>query len=103
MRIKLGVMKRREFLKLSTFSILSAAVFSSAKALVSQKIITKPDTPNDLYYPLRGNAFDTVADGESHYNHMPFEQLADDIERFRMPRKWTEARMLNLQSEGIIS
>lgn len=95
-------MNRRKFLKLSFFSACAAAVFPFAKALVSNKEITKPASTADLYYPLRGNAFDTAADGESHYNHMPFEQLADDIERFRMPRKWTEARMLDLHSEGII-
>ena len=95
-------MDRRKFLKLSFFGATAAAAFPFAKALVSKKEITKPASTADLYYPLRGNAFDTAADGESHYNHMPFEQFADDIERFRMPRKWTEAKMLDIHSEGIM-
>lgn len=53
------------------------------------------------FLPLQGNAFDTCPDGDPHYNQSSFEEMSADIERFRMPHKWTEARMLNISSPEI--
>ncbi|MDP6532907.1 MAG: hypothetical protein QF845_02670 [Candidatus Marinimicrobia bacterium] len=96
-------MNRRDFLKLSILSAFAAAAIPFSKVLFKKQEITKPASDQSLYYPLRGNSFDNAADVESHYNHMPFYHMADDIERYRMPRKWTEAKLLGLHQEDFIS